>query len=263
MNFFLNKVSWSVCFLIMLGCSLLQAIPNINLVGGTPAVFGQFASTEFGIGCTGVKIGPRHFLTAAHCVHGSSGTSLDVYFGVGPLAADFEAHRFTSVTVQDVSVHWLVEDGNDDDKSSDLAIFTIKEDTPAPIASIRRTPLRIGERVILNGWGCQDFHDFTSPDWRKFQLKFSEKIVKSVSEYVVEVPGIDADGIHASTGCSGDSGGPVYVRNSDNTLSVVGINHAIKLGSLDAKDVSLFFERIDAQAGHGTVWPWIHEVLKR
>src|SRR5690606_658015 len=53
---------------------------DLQLIGGTQAAPYHFRSTvqlRFpGIGaCTGAKVGPRHFLTAAHCIADDAGQS--------------------------------------------------------------------------------------------------------------------------------------------------------------------------------------------
>ena len=40
-----------------------------ELTGGRPALESEFPATVLLGGCTGAKVGPRHFLIAAHCVH--------------------------------------------------------------------------------------------------------------------------------------------------------------------------------------------------
>ena len=41
-----------------------------NLIGGHDAEAGQFPATmKFGRECTAAKVGPRHVLLAAHCIH--------------------------------------------------------------------------------------------------------------------------------------------------------------------------------------------------
>ena len=48
-----------------------------ELVGGHVATESEYPSTVHTGGCTAVKVGPRHFLTAAHCL----GTEADWFSG--------------------------------------------------------------------------------------------------------------------------------------------------------------------------------------
>ena len=50
-------------------------VANDNLTGGTVATDGQFPATLYiRNNCTASKVGPRHVLTAAHCVVANDGS---------------------------------------------------------------------------------------------------------------------------------------------------------------------------------------------
>lgn len=153
------------------------------LIGGHQAAPYHFRSTV-GIGdaCTAAKVGPRQFLTAAHCVAGRRlarlepvpddypandgvhddylpGEPLLIHWGVD--ADDAEQAEFTIV---ETSIHpswWgcpqcqdpIVSPGG----AADIAVIEIAEDTPTiPEATIELDPIGPGTHVTKVGWGCEE-----------------------------------------------------------------------------------------------------------
>ncbi len=151
------------------------------LIGGTPATADHFRSTV-GISddCTAAKVGPRLFLTAAHCValgrpgrepppegfpaNGGlrsdylPGAELLIHWGLD--ADDAEQAEFTIV---ETSIHpswWacplcqdpiLTQAG-----AADIAVIEIAENTPQiPEARVELDSIETGTPVVEVGWGCE------------------------------------------------------------------------------------------------------------
>lgn len=153
------------------------------LIGGHLAAPNHFRSTV-GINdvCTAAKVGPRLFLTAAHCVSvprpsrfepvpegfpPNDGVAED-YLSGEPLlinwgldADDSEQGVFTIV---ETSVHpswWTCPLCQDPILASagaaDIAVIEIAENTPTiPEARVELDPVTTGTQVVKVGWGCEE-----------------------------------------------------------------------------------------------------------
>ncbi|HLV68089.1 MAG TPA: trypsin-like serine protease [Polyangiaceae bacterium] len=153
------------------------------LIGGSPAAPDYFRSTV-GIGdvCTAAKVGPRLFLTAAHCVavprpirgmpvppdfppnDGIAedylpGESLLIHWGLD--ADDPEQGEFTIVQTSIHPSWWacplceqpFLSQGG----AADIAVIEIAEDTPQiPEAKVELDPIAVGTQVVKVGWGCEE-----------------------------------------------------------------------------------------------------------
>lgn len=153
------------------------------LIGGEPAAANAFRSTV-GIGnaCTAAKVGPRSFLTAAHCV--AVGRPLR---GM-PVPPDFPPNdgiREDYLPGEPVLIHWGL-DADDPEQAeftivetsihpswwacplcqdpilsqggaADIAVIEIAEDTPQiPEARVELGSIPTGTSVIKVGWGCEE-----------------------------------------------------------------------------------------------------------
>jgi hypothetical protein len=152
------------------------------LIGGTPAASNYFRSTV-GIGdaCTAAKVGPRLFLTAAHCVSfGRPGRGQPVPEGFPQndgvrddylpgqqvlinwgLNADDQYQD--SFTIAKTTIHpswWecpLCQDPILGTGAADIAVIQIVQDTPQiPQARVQLDPVATGTQVVKVGWGCEE-----------------------------------------------------------------------------------------------------------
>jgi len=153
-----------------------------ELIGGQPADADRFRATV-GIGdaCTAAKVGPRLFLTAAHCVavgrplHGQPvaedfppnqgvhdnylpGKRLLIYWGLS--ANDKQQGEFT---VAKTTIHpswWtcpLCQDPILEGDAADVALIEIREQTPQiPEARVELGAIATGAQVVKVGWGCEE-----------------------------------------------------------------------------------------------------------
>ena len=188
-----------------------DAIGNVGaaLIGGAPAAPSHFRSTV-GIGdvCTAAKVGPRQFLTAAHCVAvprpgrfepvpedfpPNDGIAED-YLPGQPLlinwgldADDAEQGVFTIV---ETSIHpswWqcpLCQDPTiSTDGAADIAVIEIAEDTPAiPEASVELDAVAPDTPVVKVGWGCEERTNIDPSTLELDRYKTEEAWVIAASE---------------------------------------------------------------------------------
>lgn len=150
------------------------------LIGGAPAAADQFRSSV-GIGgvCTAAKVGPRAFLTAAHCVAVPRPGRLDPvpdpfppndgvaddYLPGSPLLIQWglsvDDPERGVFTISRTTIHpswWECPLCEQPPRTAaaDIAVIEIAEDTPAiPEASVELGRIAVGAPVVEVGWGCE------------------------------------------------------------------------------------------------------------
>lgn len=182
--------------------------------------------------CSAVKIGPRRFVTAAHCHEG-------IYAAPGQGARVLITNRGChppQFAGDGCSVATgLPETGVDrfyihssylgvGTSSSDVAVLDVLSDTPAiPTAPLDDTFLPDGFEGTLYGYGCTNPDTFASLGRRQVGVFQAQSLAETTADYplvgVTTSPSelysrhIVADGRFASPsvvqGCYGDSGGPL------------------------------------------------------
>jgi hypothetical protein len=122
---------------------------------------------------------------------------------------------------QDYDPNATVEDPN----VIDLAIIDLGDTTPIPTGALELAALKAKDLITVGGFGCQNDADDILGRFqaRNLSYKFAEKKVASIAKFTARVNEQDASGSSTSTGCEGDSGGPVYKLISG-ALRVVGVN---------------------------------------
>jgi hypothetical protein len=229
--------AFAVFALIASGCgsstsSEAPAESHAPLIGGRISTEAEYPSTVFFPSvCTATKVGPRHFLTAGHCVL-ESNTSLGLRAQfrpggkIGLTNYNFGQHTRT-VTVAQTSLVGPYEYNCPSDSppcvwGPDAALVRINEDSEdVPLAVIDGNQVFAGDRVVKTGYGC------TGENTETGTLKLQEVSVPNVPtppmwvRYVHTLKLSDEPG--GASLCFGDSGGPLY-RESASEQLVVGIN---------------------------------------
>lgn len=152
--------------------------------------------------CTATLIADRRIVTAAHCNIGATA------FGIGGSDTAARTVRIISSTSH--------PSYDDTTLVADIAIMELAESagvTPLPVAS---SPPRVGERIMLVGYGVDDGRRQTGGGTRR--------------QTDVDVNAVTAQAWQYQTGgtsaCYGDSGGPA-VRRTATGLEVVGIASSV------------------------------------
>lgn len=242
---------------------LIANTSSFAMVGGTMHPMSSGSSSRFPAtitinqGCTAAKIGPRTFITAAHCVYNySTGGWAAPFDGSGTLYITNHPNPITGTTWMPASVEVVIPAPgyrlgclgtppcyHEVMKATgpDVALFRINEETTwIPEASIEfNRRLNSGEPVTLTGYGFESYSDLSSrvpsdPAFADGRLKYTSS---GVEDAALPLSVGDPAGAFTlfhffSRGIAfgmpaginyGDSGGPVYSSNG----KIVGINSAM------------------------------------
>jgi hypothetical protein len=277
-----SRALW--CLPLVVACSASstpEGESSDSLIGGRPPASGEIPSVlAIANGCTAARVGPRHVLTAAHCVYYGS---LEPQYAAGRTISlrgvgETEASPYT---IKKTHVHptWeqtctsAVAIGACNRTAADAALIETVQVLPAniPIAPIDAEPMAAGSVVTMAGQGCEDFvgsmtagssfslHRFKQGDTSLLPAEAvlhrgnaSPDLVSLRDRYLI-TPGP----AYATPGpglCPGDSGGPLYRAGG---AVVVGINAYYTFSSLTAAlPVTNSHTRLD-DASSARVGSWL------
>ncbi|MGE0171942.1 MAG: trypsin-like serine protease [Oligoflexales bacterium] len=157
--------------------------------------------------CTATLIGPRHMLTAAHCL--ADANPIEVRFGLKPDSAK------TVIPVAKWVIHPLY---NDREIPHDIAIFTLENEVPSelvPVPLANPEDLQIGTDIIITGYGTASEKSENSQPLSMVLVPLEE--VNAADRYFSTV-------INGKASCYGDSGGPGYIVDKQTQcLKAVGV----------------------------------------
>ena len=228
--------AWLAGPLLLTGCALDTApeasgehagTKEQHLIGGRQAAPYHLRSTV-GIGdaCTAATVGPRLFLTAAHCVDVPRprrmqpvppdypandgvhedylpGKSLLIHWGL--TADDADQAEFTIVKTTIHPSWWECEFCDPPHRSpgsaADIAVIEIAEDTPdIRQARVDLDPVAVGEQVVKVGWGCEERTNIDPSTLELIRYK-------SDDAWVIPTNEIQHDGTYFSSALLNDIGG--------------------------------------------------------
>jgi secreted trypsin-like serine protease len=195
--------------------------------------FGPRNSPQFTNFCSGTLIAPDLVVTAAHCIvdlaqdlKWNKATYLkNVKVGFGnEIVKSLRDSRVRFVGLKDLKVHegYTPESLQNAEKEpmKDIALLRLSQRAPAgfvpaqlPLAT---TALKAGDRVTLAGFGLiNGIFGVQATSLNKVDVTIhNPKMTEAQFSYLTE---------KGQTACSGDSGGPAYLRDSQGKLVVVGV----------------------------------------
>jgi len=270
-----------------------------DLIGGEEADPGDLPSVVYlPSGCTAAAVGPRHLLTAAHCVLSTSSSLRDAYQPERVIALSRGGEPIAEVVVEltHVSPSWqaacelaycAISSVAGEQDAADVALIVVRDDLPIPVTPVDLRPVQPGEPVFIAGYGCEEGVQISDPGLEP-TLHFadtevlhaedalhagsfmSEPKLDAMDTNYLLTPGPgaavlagDADAENFAAGlCPGDSGGPIFRREGDE-LHVVGVNANYTLLP-EASDpwglpVTNWHTRIGDSSKHG-IGGWLGEL---
>ncbi|KAH8331872.1 hypothetical protein KR067_000211, partial [Drosophila pandora] len=201
-----------------------------KIVNGTTAAPGEFPfvvslrrSKSGNHSCGATLLNSYWVLTAAHCVRGSTPEQVDVQYGSQRLA------RNTTQLVKVAAIH--VHPGYDPQNKyvHDIALLQLKDYVSM---NKRAQPVRLPEprqhtpgnaSAVLAGWGLNATGGVVQRHLQKVNLQvFSDQECSERHQEQLHSSQICAGVPEGGKGqCSGDSGGPLLLSNSDTQIGIV------------------------------------------
>lgn len=228
--------------LLLLSLILLSsfiATAETKLINGIPVGELFRGVGTFNLGCTITKIGPRQFISAAHCVRAN----------LRDLNISFKDHNGRlKVISSHIHPSWVKDCGNNHCDGTevgssrmtpgrvDVVMINVAEETPKiPVINVNYQALEIGKDVAMVGAGCTRGIEPGGKGRMRYAitklisheaLVHKHSLYKDIAAMTGEsdwiTPGIKVDRKNSSL-CPGDSGGPLLAQNENMEWEIVGI----------------------------------------
>ncbi|MFM6927775.1 MAG: S1 family peptidase [Bdellovibrio sp.] len=195
--------------------------PADSLVIHSTVAIGKYQQGKFKVTCTGTLISKDIILTAAHCVipFEMEDVEMTLYFGHDRDNYDLSLEKTASVWIYNPG-YQKVRSQNGETVTGINDVAVIKFDLALPanyqpvpiIAPLKQ--LNLETELTIAGWGT------TVDGESKIPTKLQSATVTLNRYWYTHLVIDQRRGVGV---CFGDSGGPAYLKNSQGTLTVVGI----------------------------------------
>lgn len=199
------------------------SLTNGQDIGEETHPYVRYLSIDNSSMCTGTFIKKNLFLTAAHCVKGSSYLSVRVKDG-----------HYVYPSRVEYNLDWITTDRNGVNEH-DTALLWFSSDVSSAVMPICRNNASVGDKFVLVGYGCNDFTNLTQEQWQECtgngrnKKRQGTNIIKTITDagvitftgsafssgdYPSDSP-TNGTGTNSASG-PGDSGGPLLIKNGNN-----------------------------------------------
>jgi len=207
--------------------SVATAIPASAVTYGDPVEAPQIEFPEVvpvWVGgtslCTGTLITQQVVLTAAHCVYGQP----------GPFQISVGGSTLNSGRLIDIDATWYHPRYDATYNQNDIGLLHLK--TPANVSRLGNLPTgslkSVGKKFLIVGWGRDQNGSITGKLHRltlNDQAVASQKIFKGIynPKTMIGAGRYFPDEILYGGGCTGDSGGPLYMGALGASRTIIGL----------------------------------------
>lgn len=216
----------------------LFASAQDKLINGKPVGDHFQGVGTFNLGCTITKVGPKQFISAAHCV-GKNLPTLSLSFKNYSGKVNVSSFHIHPTWIKDCSQYHCT--GHEVGSSrmtpgrSDVVFINVKEETPSiPVIPVHYDELQYGTDVTMVGAGCTRSVEpggagkmryattkLVSPEYLTHEHSLYKNIAEITGQSNWITEGYGKDRSYSSL-CPGDSGGPLLTK-IDGTWKIVGI----------------------------------------
>jgi hypothetical protein len=235
-----------------------KATPNI--VGGSfsepnTAIYNATVSLDAdGIPyCTGALFDSRTIITAAHCIKGSPpGKALSIGFG-SARTKNKASIPFDQNTQTQMHPQWDGRDMSSDtidpmphSPKNDIAIIVLGQDAPSwsiPIPLKMIGNVKLGEKTLLAGFGQtknQDSNGFNPHMEFRGELRQVDAVIDTINDKGFEFIVKPTEQNPTGSSCHGDSGGPMYYYDTNESFTLIGITSRSYSKEEDCKGRSVY-----------------------
>lgn len=260
-----NHCRLAILSLSLVACKTVRNTSSEKLINGTPGTTADFPGAvgfmkapdeELPTGdfCSGTKIAPRAFLTAAHCI--DAFMSQDGAPVTPPPDISFrlpDGERFGPLRVDRIAIHPNYRGTATSGLSGpDVALIFVKSETPAiAVVPLMEKSIAAGTEIIVTGYGCEEGRD-GDEEIGGNPFKFGQRKVLGLDEirrnldnstfskmdaksfevfnktfYTYEGPlGLSGDR-SVPGGCPGDSGSGIYTETPQGKAVVAVVSWGV------------------------------------